>query len=204
MLEPKKIKYRKVHRGNRKGMAKGGTEVNFGSYGMKAMEPGWITARQIEATRISISRRVRKVGKMWIRIFPDKPITKKPLETRMGKGKGSPEYWVANVRPGRILFEVEGISKNWLKKLLELLEISQQSRQNQYLEEVQMKIEDLRKLSENDLKSRLIDNLESLQKYRFQKSIQQLEDYKLISEMKKENAKINTVLKELSINGENN
>ena len=96
MLEPKKIKYRKVHRGNRKGMAKGGTEVNFGSYGMKAMEPGWVTARQIEATRISISRRVRKVGKMWIRIFPDKPITKKPLET---------------VRPGRILFEVEGISK---------------------------------------------------------------------------------------------
>ena len=84
MLEPKKIKFRKVHRGNRKGMAKGGTEVNFGSYGMKAMEPGWITARQIEATRISISRRVRKVGKMWIRIFPDKPITKKPLETRMG------------------------------------------------------------------------------------------------------------------------
>ena len=111
MLEPKKIKYRKVHRGHRKGMAKGGTEVNFGSYGMKAMEPGWVTARQIEATRISISRRVRKVGKMWIRIFPDKPITKKPLETRMGKGKGSPEFWVANVRPGRILFEVEGISK---------------------------------------------------------------------------------------------
>ena len=111
MLEPKKIKFRKVHRGNRKGMAKGGTEVNFGSYGMKALEPGWITARQIEATRISISRRVRKVGKMWIRIFPDKPITKKPLETRMGKGKGSPEFWVANVRPGRILFEVEGISK---------------------------------------------------------------------------------------------
>ena len=87
MLEPKKIKYRKVHRGNRKGMAKGGTEVNFGSYGMKAMEPGWITARQIEATRISISRRVRKVGKMWIRIFPDKPITKKPLELEWVKVK---------------------------------------------------------------------------------------------------------------------
>ena len=112
MLEPKKIKFRKVHRGHRKGMAKGGTEVSFGSYGMKAMEPGWVTARQIEATRISISRRVRKVGKMWIRIFPDKPITKKPLETRMGKGKGSPEYWVANVKPGRILFEVEGIPKD--------------------------------------------------------------------------------------------
>lgn len=110
MLEPKKIKYRKVHRGNRKGMAKGGTEVNFGSYGMKAMEPGWITARQIEATRISISRRVRKVGKMWIRIFPDKPITKKPLETRMGKGKGSPEFWVYRVKPGRVIFEIDGVS----------------------------------------------------------------------------------------------
>ena len=112
MLEPTKVKFRRVHRGNRKGMAKGGTEVNFGSYGLKAMEPGWITARQIEASRVAISRFVRKVGKMWIRIFPDKPITKKPLETRMGKGKGSPEYWVSNVKPGRILFEVEGIPRD--------------------------------------------------------------------------------------------
>ncbi len=112
MLEPTKVKFRRVHRGNRKGMAKGGTEVNFGSYGLKAMEPGWITARQIEASRVAISRFVRKVGKMWIRIFPDKPITKKPLETRMGKGKGAPEYWVSNVKPGRILFEVEGIPRD--------------------------------------------------------------------------------------------
>ena len=111
MLEPKKIRYRRVHRGHRRGMAKGGTEVNFGSYGLKAMEPGWITARQIEASRITISRFVRKVGKMWIRIFPDKPITKKPAETRMGKGKGSPEYWVAVVKPGRILFEVDGVDR---------------------------------------------------------------------------------------------
>ena len=116
MLEPKKIKYRRVHRGHRRGMAKGGTEVNFGSYGLKAMEPGWITARQIEASRITISRFVRKVGKMWIRIFPDKPITKKPLETRMGKGKGSPEFCVSNVKPGRILFEVEGVSKEIAQK----------------------------------------------------------------------------------------
>ena len=120
MLEPKKIKFRKVHRGNRKGMAKGGTEVNFGSYGMKAMEPGWITARQIEATRISISRRVRKVGKMWIRIFPDKPITKKPAEVRMGKGKGAPEYWAAVVRPGRIIFECDGVDYETAKEALRL------------------------------------------------------------------------------------
>ena len=112
MLEPTRVKFRRVHRGNRRGMAKGGTEVNFGSYGLKAMEPGWITARQIEASRVAISRFVRKVGKMWIRIFPDKPITKKPLETRMGKGKGAPEYWVSNVKPGRILFEVEGVPRD--------------------------------------------------------------------------------------------
>ena len=111
MLEPKKTKFRRHHRGNRKGMAKGGDYVAFGTYGLKAVEAGWITSRQIEACRISITRVVRKIGKMWIRIFPDKPITKKPAETRMGKGKGSPEYWVAVVKPGRILFEVEGVDR---------------------------------------------------------------------------------------------
>ena len=111
MLEPKKVKFRRHHRGNRRGVAKGGNYVAFGSYGLKAMESGWITSRQIEACRVSITRVVRKVGKMWIRIFPDKPITKKPAETRMGKGKGTPEYWVAVVKPGRILFEVEGVDK---------------------------------------------------------------------------------------------
>ena len=94
-----------------RGMSSSGDYVSFGSYGLKAMEPGWITSRQIEAARITISRKVRKVGRMWIRIFPDKSITKKPAETRMGKGKGSPEYWVAVVKPGRILFEIEGLSE---------------------------------------------------------------------------------------------
>ena len=116
MLEPKKTKYRKHHRGNRKGMAKGGSYVAFGSYGLKATESGWITSRQIEACRISITRVVRKIGNMWIRIFPDKPITKKPAETRMGKGKGSPEYWVAVVKPGRILFEVDGVDRKGAEK----------------------------------------------------------------------------------------
>ncbi len=110
MLEPRKVKFRRHHRGNRRGMAMRGNHVAFGSYGLKAMEPGWITGRQIEAARITIARVVRKVGKMWIRIFPDKPITKKPAETRMGKGKGTPEYWVAVVKPGRILFEIEGVT----------------------------------------------------------------------------------------------
>ena len=111
MLEPKKIKYRRHHRGKRRGMATRGSNVAFGTYGLKAMEAGWITARQIEASRIVISRIVRKLGKMWIRIFPDKPVTAKPAETRMCKGKGALEYWVASVKPGRILFEIEGVDR---------------------------------------------------------------------------------------------
>ena len=111
MLAPRKIKYRKTQKGHRKGMANSGDYVSFGSYGLKAMESGWITSRQIESARITISRKVRKIGRMWIRIFPDKSITKKPAETRMGKGKGSPEYWVAVVKPGRILFEIEGLDE---------------------------------------------------------------------------------------------
>ena len=111
MLEPKKTKYRRHHRGNRRGMSTRGNHVAFGTYGLKAMESGWVTARQIEASRIVISRIVRKVGKMWIRIFPDKPITAKPAETRMGKGKGSLDYWIANIKPGRILFEIEGVDR---------------------------------------------------------------------------------------------
>ena len=109
MLSPKKVKRRKVQKGRMKGMSNRSNKVAYGTYGLKALESGWITSRQIEATRISISRRVRKLGKMWIRIFPDKPITKKPAETRMGKGKGSPEYWVAVVKPGRILYEIDGV-----------------------------------------------------------------------------------------------
>ena len=107
MLAPRKIKHRKQQKGRMRGMAARGNSVAFGHYGLKALEPGWISSRQIEACRVAIARKVRKHGKMWIRIFPDKPITKKPAETRMGKGKGSPEYWVAVVKPGRILFEIE-------------------------------------------------------------------------------------------------
>ena len=111
MLAPRKVKFRKTQKGRMRSMASSGDFVSFGSYGLKALEPGWITSRQIEAARITISRKVRKVGRMWIRIFPDKSITKKPAETRMGKGKGAPEYWVAVVKPGRILFEIEGLDE---------------------------------------------------------------------------------------------
>ena len=106
MLMPKKVKHRKQHRGRTKGQSKGGTEVTFGEYGIQALEPGWITARQIEAARIAMTRRTRRGGKVWINVFPDRPVTQKPAETRMGSGKGNPEHWVAVVRPGRVLFEL--------------------------------------------------------------------------------------------------
>jgi large subunit ribosomal protein L16 len=110
MLMPKKVKYRKQQRGRMRGKAWRGSELNYGDYGLKVLEPGWITDRQIEAARVAITRFVKRGGKVWIRVFPDKPITKKPAETRMGKGKGAPEGWVAVVRPGKILYEMEGIS----------------------------------------------------------------------------------------------
>ena len=120
MLAPRKIKYRKPQKGKMRGMANTGDYVAFGTFGLKALECGWITSRQIEAARITISRRVRKVGRMWIRIFPHKAITKKPAETRMGKGKGSPEYRVAVIKPGRILFEVEGLNESEAQEAFKL------------------------------------------------------------------------------------
>jgi large subunit ribosomal protein L16 len=111
MLQPKKTKFRKAHKGRIHGKAKGGTELNFGAYGLKATEPGRITARQIEAARRAISRHMKRAGRVWIRVFPDVPVSKKPTEVRMGKGKGSPEYWIARVKPGRIMFEIEGVSE---------------------------------------------------------------------------------------------
>src|SRR6059058_1999051 len=110
MLMPRKVKHRKQQRGRLTGQAKGGTAITFGDYGIQALEPGWITARQIEAARIAMTRHVRRGGKVWIRIFPDKPVTKKPAETRMGSGKGNPEGWVAVVKPGRVLFEMGGVN----------------------------------------------------------------------------------------------
>jgi large subunit ribosomal protein L16 len=111
MLMPRRVKHRKMQRGRLSGKSTGGTMVNFGDYGIQALEPGWITARQIEAARIAMTRHVKRGGKVWIRIFPDKPVTVKPAETRMGSGKGNPEYWVAVVKPGRILFELGGVNE---------------------------------------------------------------------------------------------
>ena len=111
MLQPKRVKHRKQHRGRRRGQAKGGTEVHFGDFGLLALEPGWVTNRQIEAARVAMTRHIRRGGKVWINIFPDKPVTKKPAETRMGSGKGNPEGWVAVVKPGRVMFELAGVAE---------------------------------------------------------------------------------------------
>ena len=119
MLMPKKVKHRKQQRGRMTGMAKGGTTVNFGDYGIQALEPGWITARQIEAARIAMTRHVKRGGKVWINIFPDKPVTEKPAETRMGSGKGNPERWVAVVKPGRVMFELAGVTEPLAREALE-------------------------------------------------------------------------------------
>jgi large subunit ribosomal protein L16 len=118
MLMPKRTKYRRVHRGRRRGTAKGGTSVNFGDYGLQSLDAAWITSRQIESARVAITRTVRRGGKVWINIFPDKPVTAKPAETRMGSGKGAPEFWVAVVKPGRVMFELSGVDEDLAKEAM--------------------------------------------------------------------------------------
>jgi large subunit ribosomal protein L16 len=120
MLMPKKVKHRKQMRGRMAGVANRGAEISFGQYGLKCLEPAWITDRQIEAARIAMTRHIKRGGKIWIRMFPDKPVTKKPAETRMGKGKGAPEYWVAVVKPGRILYEIEGVTEDVAREAMRL------------------------------------------------------------------------------------
>ena len=120
MLLPKRVKYRRVQRGRMKGAAHRGTEVNYGDYGLMALEPAWITSNQIEAARIAMTRYIKRGGQVWIKIFPDKPITEKPAETRMGSGKGSPEYWVAVVKPGRVMFEIAGVDRSVAQEAMRL------------------------------------------------------------------------------------
>lgn len=120
MLVPRRVKYRKAHRGRMKGKAKGGTAVHFGDYGLQAMEPGWVTNRQIEAARVALTRHIKRGGKVWVNLFPDKPVTKKPAETRMGGGKGAPEFWVAVVKPGRVMFELAGVGPDLAREAMRL------------------------------------------------------------------------------------
>jgi len=120
MLMPKRVKYRRQHRGRMKGQATRGSSISFGEYGLKALEPCWLTSRQIEAARVAITRHVKRMGKLWIRVFPDKPVTKKPAETRMGKGKGAPESWICVVKPGRVLFELDGVPVSLAREAMTL------------------------------------------------------------------------------------
>ena len=120
MLMPRKVAHRKHHRGRLFGNAKGGTSLAFGEYGIQALEPGWLTARQIEAARIAMTRAIKRGGKVWINVYPDRPLTKHPAESRMGSGKGSPEFWVANIKPGRVLFEMSGVSEEVAREALRL------------------------------------------------------------------------------------
>ncbi|MBU0634620.1 MAG: 50S ribosomal protein L16 [Candidatus Omnitrophica bacterium] len=120
VLMPKRVKYRKYHRGRRKGVASQGNKINFGEFGLQALEAAWIKNTQLEAARVALNRSLRRGGKVWIRIFPDKSVTKKPAETRMGKGKGMPEYWVAVVKPGKVIFEIEGIPRDMAKEAMRL------------------------------------------------------------------------------------
>jgi large subunit ribosomal protein L16 len=120
MLMPKRVKWRKQHRGHMRGMAKGGTSVSFGDYGLQSMEPGWITSRQIEAARVAMTRLIKRGGKVWITIFPNKPVTQKPAETRMGSGKGNPEFWVSVVKPGRVMFELSGVDEPLAREAMRL------------------------------------------------------------------------------------
>ena len=120
MLMPKRTKFRKMMKGRNRGVARRGATIAFGDYGLQAVGAGWITSRQIEATRVAITRRMKRVGQVWIRVFPDKPITMKPAETRMGKGKGAPEYWVAVVKPGRVMFEIDGVNEEIAREALRL------------------------------------------------------------------------------------
>ena len=120
MLLPKRVKYRRVHRGRMKGKAYRGNKVTYGDYGLQALEPAWITSNQIEAARIAMTRYIKRGGQVWIKIFPDKPVTEKPAETRMGSGKGSPEYWVAVVKPGRVLFEIKGVTEEIAREAMRL------------------------------------------------------------------------------------
>jgi large subunit ribosomal protein L16 len=120
MLMPKRVKFRKMHRGSRAGKSKGGTKLNFGEYGLQAMESCWLTSNQIEAARIAMTRHIKRGGQIWIRVFPDKSVSKKPAETRMGSGKGAPEFWVSVIKPGRILFEMAGVSEELAKEAMRL------------------------------------------------------------------------------------
>ena len=180
MLMPRKVRHRKTHRGRMTGIAKGGTRVTFGDYGIQALEPGWITNRQIEAARIAMTRYIKRGGKVWINIFPDKPVTQKPAETRMGSGKGNPEHWVAVVKPGRVMFELSGVPEPTAREAMRLamhklpIKTPFVVRQDEAM--MACRAAELRELNDTELEHRLGEAKEELFNLRFQNATGQLDN----------------------------
>ena len=200
MLMPKKVKFRKQQRGRMRGKAWRGSDVSFGDYGLKALEPCWLTDRQIEAARVAMTRFIKRGGKIWVRVFPDKPITKKPQETRMGKGKGAPDQWVAVVRPGRVLFEMEGVTENRSPRGDEAgggeAADPDQVRDALRAGEDAMKAAELRDLGADELGVKERDLTDQLFRMRIQKSMGQLEAPNKMRTVRRDLARIKTVLRQ--------
>ncbi len=206
MLMPKKVKYRKQQRGRRRGKAWRGSTLEFGDFGLKVLDAGWITDRQIEAGRIAITRFVKRGGKVWIRIFPDKPVTKKPAETRMGKGKGAPEYWVAVVKPGRIIYEMEGVPESVAREAMKLAAQSLpvhtkfvmrlEKGQDDVMKSTEQ-VKKLRDMSVDELQTtQSADMREQMFRLRFQWVMGQTEALKKIRDLRKQRARLETILRE--------
>ncbi len=200
MLMPKKVKYRKQQRGRRSGKAWRGGALAFGDYGLKALEPAWITDRQIEASRVAITRFIKRGGKLWIRIFPDKPFTKKPAETRMGKGKGPPEHWVAVVKPGRVMFEMAGVDLATATEAMKLaahkLPIQDEIRNACGGTLMARRGEKYREMTPNELEIQQNELGEQIFRLRFQLSTGQAEGLKKLREAKRDLARVKTLLRE--------
>ena len=203
MLMPKKVKYRKQQRGRRTGKAWRGGSLAFGEYGLKALEPAWITDRQIEAARVAITRFIKRGGKLWIRIFPDKPFTKKPAETRMGKGKGPPEHWVAVVKPGRIMFEMSGVDLASATEAMKLAaqQVADQDRARDARRGTVMgeQIEKYRNMNPSELETQQRELAEQIFRLRFQLSSGQTEGLKKLREARKDLARVKTLLREAEL-----
>ena len=206
MLMPKKVKYRKQQRGRMRGKAWRGSTLEFGDFGLKALDAGWITDRQIEAGRIAMTRFVKRGGKVWIRIFPDKPVTKKPAETRMGKGKGAPEYWVAVVKPGRIIYEMEGVPESVAREAMRLaaaklgVHTKFVMRLEKGEDDVMKSTEQVKKLRDMSVdelqRTQSADMREQMFQLRFQWVMGQTETLNKMRELRKERARLETILRE--------
>ena len=204
MLLPKRVKYRRVMRGRMKGKATRGNFVSNGQYGLQALEPAWITANQIEAARIAMTRYTKRGGQVWIKIFPDKPVTEKPAETRMGSGKGSPEYWVAVVKPGRVLFEIDGVTEEIAREAMRLamhkLPIKCKFVKREEEEASANEANEIRDLTNEELNLKLGELKAELFNLRFQNATNQLENPVRIADVKKSIARVMTIIRERELN----